>query len=680
MKHTKRSTTFVSRWLRNQYHDELLQQLIETTPELSSKLPKQLIRQKHRHRQKQHHEEYLSGVYNGNFYRIKIPAASRNIASDMQSSSTMTDSSSVGADTLGRKKRLSWIPAKVPEIYTMNTRAPTFFKEKTQPPVSKNDSSTQSAESTLSKTSSNDLASESNCSVLPTTTMPPATTETPGEVSTTLVQTTQKQSNRTKDSKTNANDHDYFKYKEHFWKWLKENGATLILNFGSICSFIGITRSDVLELREFSVIGSVCALIFNASLRPFKITPVMWSFLFGFVNAYKIYEIVEERKGSVNLTAEQEDCYVNFFLPHSITPKQYTIIEDKAEKLYIPTGELIVRQNQPVNHIYLVVRGTTRASALGRYMTAISMSSPATSEHMQTKAGGPSSGAWIGETKFLLYLAQKEQKQQQQSANNVRRRSNTTSSNSITTAAMNVAGAEGLQYSDLSPDADAQYDGDTSKKSALDEKQQSMNHSNDTTNTESAEAHQTKGSKTLKKVANNNDQTFLSMYTIRAQQDCYVLRWSFQDMEELMGRSSDMKSALHRAITAAVVGKVINFTASPSDSECSKTGSEKHKSLWKNATSNLVPSWLAFKSNTHHHDNESYSNDSEENDVESKESTAASRSTGTATTSTTTSTTSRKAMTGDSNSSKTPPDTDHDKEDFVGIEKELPVLPIRKFK
>jgi hypothetical protein len=54
------------------------------------------------------------------------------------------------------------------------------------------------------------------------------------------------------------------------------------------------------------------------------------------------------------------------------------------------------------------------------------------------------------------------------------------------------------------------------------------------------------------------------MYTIVAQEDCVVLRWRHDVMEGLMGKSTDMRAALTRAMTAAIVGKVINFTVSRS--------------------------------------------------------------------------------------------------------------------
>ena len=54
----------------------------------------------------------------------------------------------------------------------------------------------------------------------------------------------------------------------------------------------------------------------------------------------------------------------------------------------------------------------------------------------------------------------------------------------------------------------------------------------------------------------------MAMYTIIATEDCTICRWSFEDMEKLMSKSVDMRGALTRAMTNAVVGKVVNMTIS----------------------------------------------------------------------------------------------------------------------
>lgn len=53
-----------------------------------------------------------------------------------------------------------------------------------------------------------------------------------------------------------------------------------------------------------------------------------------------------------------------------------------------------------------------------------------------------------------------------------------------------------------------------------------------------------------------------AIYTIVCDEDCTVLSWTHEDMAELMGSSTDLRSALTRAMTSALVGKVVNLTVS----------------------------------------------------------------------------------------------------------------------
>ena len=102
-------------------------------------------------------------------------------------------------------------------------------------------------------------------------------------------------------------------YLSRYREWIAKNWAVLLFNFGSICTLVGFTRSDVLELRMLSVTGSLCGVIYQGVQPKPMWPPIVWSMLFGGVNAWKIFEIVNERKGTVRLTAQQEEIYVQHF-------------------------------------------------------------------------------------------------------------------------------------------------------------------------------------------------------------------------------------------------------------------------------------------------------------------------------------------------------------------------------
>uniref|UniRef100_A0A7R9ZPB4 Cyclic nucleotide-binding domain-containing protein n=1 Tax=Craspedostauros australis TaxID=1486917 RepID=A0A7R9ZPB4_9STRA len=169
------------------------------------------------------------------------------------------------------------------------------------------------------------------------------------------------------------------------------------------------------------------------------------------------------------MSDDEEDIFVEHFMLHGVTPKQFERIMKSAKRIPVPQGQFLIRKGEPMENLFLVVKGSTRAHILGRHLTA------ASTDHIrkgETREGG-NSGAWIGEMAFLDYYWAKQQGQE-------------------------------------------------------------------------------------------SEEVSKSIYTICAHTDCEVLAWSHSDMESLMESSTDVRAALTRAMTSALVGKVVNMTISRS--------------------------------------------------------------------------------------------------------------------
>ncbi|KAL3930485.1 MAG: hypothetical protein SGBAC_011747 [Bacillariaceae sp.] len=272
--------------------------------------------------------------------------------------------------------------------------------------------------------------------------------------------------------------------------WFKDNFAVLVLNVGSLCTLTGFTRSDILELRTLSMTGSLASAFYLLFQQRILWASVAWSSLFASVNAYKIFGIYQERNSEVHMNEEQENLYVDYFLPHGITPKQFERIEAKATKYKLKRGGHMVRKGDKLEYVYLIVSGKTKAHILGRHITAMtkgdessfdgSTTSVNSGERSASQSSSPTqvkSGAWIGEMAFMDYYWDQEQRR------------------------MNKNAPQGF----------------TGRE---------------------------------------------SIYTIMAVEECEILRWSHEEMSQLMSSSNDMRSALTRAMTSALVSKVVQMTVS----------------------------------------------------------------------------------------------------------------------
>jgi CRP-like cAMP-binding protein len=268
-------------------------------------------------------------------------------------------------------------------------------------------------------------------------------------------------------------------FSKRFMEWFKANLPVIALNISSVCTLLAFTRSDVVELRALTMTGSILFIGYGLGHTPKLWPPIAWSVLFVSVNGTKLYEILQERNADVHMSTEQQKVYVEHFLPHGITPKQFERIEQHAELVKLKKGEVLVRQGEDLESVYLIRAGSTQARALGRRLSAAS-TSPETKGDQ--KEGGDS-GSWVGEMALLNYMGEKEQ--------------------------------------DMTTQAQVQINRSVGK----------------------------------------------AIYTIIGEEDCTVMKWSHEDMEGLMNSSNDMRAALTRAMTSALVGKVVNMTVSRSTNQ-----------------------------------------------------------------------------------------------------------------
>jgi CRP-like cAMP-binding protein len=298
---------------------------------------------------------------------------------------------------------------------------------------------------------------------------------------------------------------DSHEFWERLREWWKSNWPIVVLNFGSMCTLTGFTRSDVVELRSLSATGSLCFVAYGLTQAPVQYTPLVWAFSFATINATKIYQIMEERKGTVHLTAEQEQVYIQFFMPHGVTPKQFEAIDNKAQVVKLKANSTLIKQGEKQEYVYLIVDGSTRANILGRHLTAASTTPMAHKDQV-----GGASGAWVGEMTFLeaywikeqskhlpAHIEEKEEEPEEKKDN----------------AVAAVVGKKGKAA-----------DGDETKPFQV-------------------------VARAPPKLKANK-----ALYTIIAKEDCTILRWSHADLESVMERSTDLRAAMTRAMSSAILG------------------------------------------------------------------------------------------------------------------------------
>ena len=357
------------------------------------------------------------------------------------------------------------------------------------------------------------------------------------------------------------------------WKsWFSLNTPLLILNFGSMATLLGFTRSDVLELRSLAMTGNCTFVIYSLlSPPPIKWPAIMWSMLFASVNGYNITKILRERQGKVILTPHETEIYMEHFQPYGVTQFQFHKVITRGHTKLIEPGTIIAKQGSTINSVQLVVKGKTRAHVGGRHLTAIG-----SSKGNRFRNVGGDSGAWIGEMAFLQCVWDRDHTKKESSVvAKVLPKSKTSpaatnaatlsSGDTESSATMNDATADQIALQKkISEEQDAQRPGEQQPRRQQQQAKSDITAA--TTNTaattiKSGNAEEDTNSTTTT-IDDTEDNTIRFISTIVAVEPVEIIEWSFDEMYSVLKMSNDMQNALTRAMTAAIVGKVVNFMVS----------------------------------------------------------------------------------------------------------------------
>jgi hypothetical protein len=296
-----------------------------------------------------------------------------------------------------------------------------------------------------------------------------------------------------------------------YMDWFKLNFHLIVMNFGSLCTLTAFTRSDVLELRTCAMTGSFSFVLYSLLQRPIRYGPPLWSSLFGCVNLYKVVMILDERKGKTEDEIRNPTellTYREHFKPYGVTPKQFEKIMQAGQHRTIPKGSVISREGELIKSVKLIVKGNTRASTLGRKLTVMG-----SAEGNRDILPGGDSGAWVGEIAFLRFLD--------------------------------------MEHSPTSP-----MNNDINNS-----KDQTIGH-HDAVNNNPPEGRVERG--IIKMALSSSDEKYWyrAVTTVVAVDNVELIEWQFEDLKTVLKSSADLHGALTRSMTAAIVGKVLNFMLS----------------------------------------------------------------------------------------------------------------------
>ena len=141
----------------------------------------------------------------------------------------------------------------------------------------------------------------------------------------------------------------------------RQDPAFVLLNLGTATGLAGFCMSDPLPLRACSITSSVASIVFTVTRNPVaSYVPVYWSACFIAVNAYKIVELLNERR-QINLSDLEEELYARHFMKSGMRPRQFKRLIDKARIVNFNDGTVLHSEGDPIPQtVRLLYRGTVK--------------------------------------------------------------------------------------------------------------------------------------------------------------------------------------------------------------------------------------------------------------------------------------------------------------------------------
>jgi len=263
-----------------------------------------------------------------------------------------------------------------------------------------------------------------------------------------------------------------------------------------------------------------------------------------------VYQILEERNGKILTPWDEveEHLYKEHFLPYDVTPKQYERLLSKARRKYVTKGTVLIGSGDFIDSVFLVAKGKTEACTVLSKKVSAAGSFPGRALYMP----GRDAGAWIGEIAFLEKLSIGEINSDVSSDDGVHRveKKVMKAIKVLSSSFGDVTSLEGvgeLLKRELQQNNETEKEQQTQEVSEL----------------SAIPSLQPDGPSSVKIQTRATTSHALhaqhSVLTYTATEDTLVLKWSHEDLAELLNSSVEFRSNVVRAMTAAVVGKVVNL-------------------------------------------------------------------------------------------------------------------------
>eukprot|EP00944_MAST-04C_sp_MAST-4C-sp1_P008895 g8895.t1 len=149
--------------------------------------------------------------------------------------------------------------------------------------------------------------------------------------------------------------------------------GVLVLNGGMLISLVGMSSSDMMVLRECSIIGGLCGLYYNFSRKPPLRPAIAWGALFIMLHIGKLVQLLLD-KAPLSFDGEELDLYEIHL--NKLPARKYFNLLQFSEKIILERGEILIEENKPYKCINFLVNGEAGVYKKQKHIATVTSNSP----------------------------------------------------------------------------------------------------------------------------------------------------------------------------------------------------------------------------------------------------------------------------------------------------------------
>jgi hypothetical protein len=124
---------------------------------------------------------------------------------------------------------------------------------------------------------------------------------------------------------------------------------------------------NILYLRLLAIAAATFAIAYFSAQSERLWVPIFWNAMYVAINSYQVYVLLSQRRPRQFTDPNEDFLYTNVF--HALPPGTFQNLINAAQVITVQPEAILYRQNDHVEHIYIIAKGAAEIVYGGRSIT-----------------------------------------------------------------------------------------------------------------------------------------------------------------------------------------------------------------------------------------------------------------------------------------------------------------------